>query len=68
MVLFYLKHYLSMFVGTLPVPFILAPALCMGEDGVAKSEIIGTLYFVSGIVTLLQIFLGVRFVTTLLCS
>ncbi|ELT95871.1 hypothetical protein CAPTEDRAFT_174658 [Capitella teleta] len=55
-----LQHYLAMFVGSLSVPFVLTPALCVGEDNIAKSEIIGTLFFVSGIITLLQIFLGVR--------
>ena len=42
------------------VPLIIAPALCVGEDNVGTSELIGTVFFVSGIVTLLQSIIGVR--------
>jgi len=49
-----------MFVATLTVPILLAPALCMNEDHVGLSEITGTLFFTSGIITLLQTTFGVR--------
>ena len=54
------QHYLTMFGATVAIPLIVAPALCVGDDNVTKSEILGTLLFVSGLVTLLQSTLGVR--------
>ena len=53
---------MSMFIGSLSVPFLLSEAICMGEDNVGKSELIGTLFVVSGIITLMQVLLGVRLV------
>ena len=55
-----LQHYLTMFGATLAIPLILTPAICIGEDGVGKSEIIGTIFFVSGLVTMLQVTIGSR--------
>ncbi len=49
-----------MFGATVAIPLIVAPSLCVGDDNVTKSEILGTLLFVSGLVTLLQSTLGVR--------
>ena len=49
-----------MLVATMTVPILLAPALCMTEDNVGKSEITGTLFFTSGIITLLQTTVGIR--------
>jgi len=49
-----------MFVATLTVPILLAPALCMDNDFVGKAEITGTLFFASGIITLLQTTFGIR--------
>jgi nucleobase transporter 1/2 len=49
-----------MFVANLAVPFLIAPAICMGEDNVGKSEMIGTLLVASGFVTLLQNIIGCR--------
>ena len=57
-----LQHYMSMFVASLTIPILLAPAMCMGEDNVGKSEIIGTLFVTSGIITLMQNLIGVRYV------
>ena len=51
-----------MFGGTLSVPLLLSPVMCFGNDNVAVSEVIGTIFFVSGIVTLIQTVLGVRLV------
>ena len=65
----HLQHYLTMFGATIAIPLIVAPAMCVGDDNVAKSEILGTLLFVSGIITLLQSTLGVRWVYFLyICS
>ena len=49
-----LQHYLTMFGGTVSIPFLLCPALCIEEDDPANGYIISTIFFVSGIVTLLQ--------------
>ena len=49
-----------MFIATLTIPILLAPAMCMNEDNTGKSEIIGTLFVASGIITLLQTTLGIR--------
>ena len=37
--------------------------MCIADDEVGKSEIIGTIFFVSGIVTLLQTTVGCRYIT-----
>ncbi|XP_033114665.1 solute carrier family 23 member 2-like [Anneissia japonica] len=54
------QHFLTMFGSCVAIPLILAPALCIGNDLVATSELIGTIFFVSGLVTLLQTTFGVR--------
>ena len=54
------QHYLTMFGATLTVPFLVCPAMCVEESDPAKAYIIATMFFVSGIVTLLQSTFGVR--------
>ncbi len=54
--------YLMMFAGTISVPFILTPTLCIEENDPVRSAIVSTIIFVSGIITLLQCTLGVRWV------
>ena len=54
------QHYLTMFGSTISIPFILCPALCIAEDDPARGYIISTLFFVSGIVTLVPCSFGVR--------
>ncbi|ESN98022.1 hypothetical protein HELRODRAFT_184414 [Helobdella robusta] len=49
-----------MCVATLTIPILLAPSICMFDDNVGKSEITGTLFVASGIITLVQSFFGVR--------
>lgn len=56
----FLKHFLTMVGGTIAMPLLLAPALCIEEDDPATSSIISTVVFVSGIVTMLQTTFGVR--------
>ena len=46
--------------STVAIPFILTPAICMAADNPDQANIISTLIFVSGIVTLLQSTLGTR--------
>ena len=56
-----MQHYLVMFGATVTNPLVIAPVICIGEDdNLAKSQIIGTIFFVSGLTTLLQTVLGVR--------
>ena len=55
-----------MFGGTISVPFILTPALCIEENDPVRSAIVSTIIFVSGIITLLQCTLGVRYLLVVL--
>lgn len=54
------QHYLTMFGGTVSIPFIICPLLCIQDDDPARGYIISTIFFVSGIVTFLQATFGVR--------
>ena len=47
--------------ATLSIPFIITPSLCMEDDDPAKGYIISTIFFVSGIVTILQSTFGCRY-------
>lgn len=49
-----------MFGATIAVPLILSTHLCMDDDPVAVGSLISTIFFVSGIATLLQSFFGNR--------
>ena len=51
-----------MFGSTVAVPIILAGPLCISNNTLALSEIISTIFCVSGIATLLQASIGNRFV------
>jgi nucleobase transporter 1/2 len=55
-----LQHYLTMLGATLSIPFLLCPALCIEPTDPARGSIISTLFFVSGIATLLQSTFGCR--------
>ncbi|XP_070225154.1 solute carrier family 23 member 2 isoform X3 [Bos mutus] len=46
--------------GLVAVPLILAKDLCLQHDPLTQSYLISTIFFVSGICTLLQVFLGIR--------
>ena len=54
-----LQHYLTMFGSTVAIPLLLAPALGI-VDPVEKGWLIATMFFVSGITTLLQTTWGNR--------
>jgi xanthine/uracil permease len=56
----FLKHYLTMMGATVALPFLLCPALCIEETDPARGYIISTIFFTSGIVTLLQTTFGCR--------
>ena len=53
------QHYLTMFGSTVAIPLILGPALNI-TDPVDMARLIGTMFFVSGITTLLQATIGNR--------
>ncbi|KAI7812037.1 solute carrier family 23 member 2 [Triplophysa rosa] len=54
------QHYILAFGGILAIPLILAEPLCIKENNAAKSQLISTIFFVSGLCTLLQTTLGTR--------
>ncbi|XP_065338002.1 solute carrier family 23 member 1 [Cloeon dipterum] len=54
------QHYITFVVGIASVPMIMGPKLCMLEDDASRGELVSTLMFVSGIVTILQTTIGVR--------
>lgn len=49
-----------MFGSTLSMPFLIAPAMCMEDNDPAKGYLISTIFFVSGMVTILQSTFGCR--------
>ena len=55
-----LQHYLIMFGSTSLIPLIVTSRMCMRPDDVVRSYIISTIFFVSGLATVLQSTLGVR--------
>ncbi|KAH8019397.1 hypothetical protein HPB51_019370 [Rhipicephalus microplus] len=55
-----LQHYLIVTSGALSYPFALAPALCMREEDPARGYLISTIFFISGIGTIIQTTLGIR--------
>jgi solute carrier family 23 (nucleobase transporter), member 1 len=56
-----LQHYITFVVGIVSVPVVMCPKLCMLEDDAARGELVSTLIFVSGLVTILQTTIGVRY-------
>lgn len=54
------QHYILAFGGIIAVPLILAEPLCIKDNNVAKSQLISTIFFVSGLCTILQTALGTR--------
>ncbi|XP_068600569.1 solute carrier family 23 member 1 [Brachionichthys hirsutus] len=55
-----LQHYLTCFSGTIAIPFLLAEAMCVGQDQETISQLIGTIFTTVGITTLIQTTVGVR--------
>ena len=49
-----------MFGATLVIPLVLAKPMCYDQNPLATGEIISTIFFVSGICTLLQTIFGNR--------
>ncbi|XP_077327309.1 solute carrier family 23 member 2-like isoform X2 [Lithobates pipiens] len=59
-ILLALQHYILAFGGIIAIPLILAEPLCVKHDNAVKSQLISTIFFVSGICTLLQTTVGTR--------
>jgi len=58
--LYMFQHFLTSAGATMSIPFLLSKHFCLDSDIVGLSELIGTIFFVSGISTLLQTTFGVR--------
>ncbi|XP_048405115.1 xan_ur_permease domain-containing protein isoform X3 [Stegostoma tigrinum] len=54
------QHYLTALGGTVAIPILLSRELCLQHDHITQSKLISTIFFVSGICTLLQVLFGVR--------
>ncbi|XP_029909224.1 solute carrier family 23 member 1 [Myripristis murdjan] len=54
------QHYILAFGGIIAIPLILAEPLCIKDNNAAKSQLISTIFFVSGLCTLLQTAVGTR--------
>ncbi|OCT88298.1 hypothetical protein XELAEV_18016932mg [Xenopus laevis] len=55
-----LQHYLTCFSATIAIPFLLANALCIGNDQQTVSQLIGTIFTCVGITTFIQTTIGIR--------
>ncbi|MGH0123308.1 UNVERIFIED_CONTAM: hypothetical protein FKN15_067757 [Acipenser sinensis] len=49
------QHYLTAFGGIIAIPLILSKELCLEHDTLTQSHLISTIFFVSGLCTLLQV-------------
>lgn len=57
---FPLQHLLTAFGATVSIPLILSEGLCLQHDNLSQSHLINSIFFVSGLCTLLQVTFGVR--------
>ncbi|KAM9376103.1 xan_ur_permease domain-containing protein [Pholidichthys leucotaenia] len=55
-----IQHCLTAFGGLIAIPLIVSQGLCLQHDGLTQSHLMSTIFFVSGICTLLQVTFGVR--------
>ncbi|CDQ89162.1 unnamed protein product, partial [Oncorhynchus mykiss] len=56
-----IQHLLTAFGGIIAIPLILSQGLCLQHDGLTQGHLISTIFFVSGVCTLLQVTFGIRF-------
>uniref|UniRef100_A0A3B4TKT6 Si:dkey-106n21.1 n=1 Tax=Seriola dumerili TaxID=41447 RepID=A0A3B4TKT6_SERDU len=54
------QHYILAFGGIIAIPLILAEPLCIKDNNAAKSQLISTIFLVSGLCTLMQTAVGTR--------
>ncbi|XP_071539451.1 solute carrier family 23 member 1-like isoform X2 [Panulirus ornatus] len=59
-IIFGFQHYLAMAGGTVAIPILVASYLCISEDDPARGALVSTVFFHSGIATLIQTTVGVR--------
>ncbi|XP_029985119.1 solute carrier family 23 member 1-like [Sphaeramia orbicularis] len=55
-----IQHYLTAFGGIISIPLILSEGLCLQHDSLTQGRLINTIFFVSGLCTVLQVTFGVR--------
>ncbi|KAL4612830.1 solute carrier family 23 member 1-like [Arapaima gigas] len=55
-----IQHCLTAFGSIIAIPLILSQGLCLQHDALTQSHLISTIFFVSGLCTLLQVTFGVR--------
>ncbi|XP_030336363.1 solute carrier family 23 member 1-like isoform X2 [Strigops habroptila] len=55
-----IQHFLTALGSLIAIPLILSKELCLQHDLLTQSHLISTIFFVSGICTLLQVLFGVR--------
>ncbi|XP_042359835.1 solute carrier family 23 member 2-like [Plectropomus leopardus] len=55
-----IQHYLLACSGLISIPLILSEGLCLQHDSLTQSRLINTIFFASGLITLLQVIFGVR--------
>ncbi|XP_056873139.1 solute carrier family 23 member 1-like isoform X1 [Takifugu flavidus] len=55
-----IQHCLTAFGATISIPLILSEGLCLQHDSLTQSHLINSIFFVSGLCTLLQVTFGVR--------
>ncbi|XP_076612790.1 solute carrier family 23 member 1-like [Chaetodon auriga] len=55
-----MQHYLTAFGGIISIPLILSEGLCLQHDSLTQGRLINTIFFVSGLCTVLQVTFGVR--------
>nr|XP_045606595.1 solute carrier family 23 member 2-like [Procambarus clarkii] len=56
------QHFFTMVSTTIPIPFVLASLVCLEPSDPVRSHLVSTIVFVSGLITLLQSTVGVRWV------
>ncbi|TDH00219.1 hypothetical protein EPR50_G00186120 [Perca flavescens] len=55
-----IQHYLTAFGGIVSIPLVLSEGLCLQHDSLTQSYLINTIFFTSGLITVLQVTFGVR--------
>ncbi|XP_055506075.1 xan_ur_permease domain-containing protein [Leucoraja erinacea] len=54
------QHYLTALGSIVAIPLLLSREICLQHDYITQSQLISTIFFVSGLCTLLQVLFGVR--------
>ncbi|MPC54943.1 Solute carrier family 23 member 2 [Portunus trituberculatus] len=59
-ILFAFQHYLVFIGGTIATPLLVVSFMCMEASDTYRGDIVSTIIFVSGIITILQVTFGIR--------